>query len=593
MILNAVCNWPWIGIPKTYGKGLIEMKRILCTILALCILLSAVCVHASAEVRPQGDYDADPVVFLLGYSTADLYYDDGVSAEKERVWNLTADGVVDRLVKNLPKVLLGVFLAVVLQRYDVLDDVAGVIAEPVLQKMERLTMLPDGSSKYDVSVYPGRGEVPLSFRKSSRNVYLSAEYKAFLQAYGRVYVFVADWRYGQLELARQLDAFIQQVKDDSGRDQVTLFGFSQGGQTISTYLYLYGDKGDVKKAVMETPAIGGTTFAAAALDESLFDIPVETMIRFSEAYMGSEKHYEWLGKLVTLAPLKKAILSIVYTHVLPIARYWGSLWDMVPVADYERLKAEYLTDPACAKLIEASDRYHHEIVPHIGETLRALQAQGMSLSIVCNTGNALLFNSKTNSDGILDSANVSGATAEPLGERLEVKGGSQRLAPSMSLDVSTCYLPDNTWFVDGQFHGQCDWDPYTYALLCKLTMEDSLTDVNADPAFPQFMFAQSPADRLNISFAESGSFVSASDLTVTNLSVEKEIKLTSVYIRGAGLQVKVPKKTVLAPGESVTLSVSGSAPETAQYTPVTIIFATTDQPLLLQTKTFQTSTVSH
>lgn len=565
------------------------MKRIFSVFLALCILVSGLCLHVSA----QANFDADPVVFLLGYSTADLYYDDGVSAEKERVWNLTADGVVDRLLANLPRVLAGLFLAVVFRRYEILNDVAAVIAEPVLKKMERLTMLPDGSSKYDISVYPDRGEVPLSFRKSSRNVYLSAEYKAFMQAYGRVYVFVADWRYGQVELARQLDDFIQQVKADSGRDQVTLFGFSQGGQTISTYLYLYGDKNDVKKAVMETPAIGGTTFAAAALDENLFDVPVETMIRFAEAYMESEAHYEWLGKLVMIAPLRKSILSIVYAHVLPIARYWGSLWDMVPAQYYERLKAQYLTDPGCAKLIEESDLYHNEIVPHIGQTLRDLQAQGMTISIVCNTGNALLFNSLTESDGILDAANVSGATAAPLGKRLPVEGGSQRLSPSMSLDVSTCYLPDNTWFVDGQFHGQCDWDAYTYALLCKLVTEDTLTDVYADPAFPQFMFAQSPADRVNISFSGSGSFVSDSDLTVTNLSAEKEIRLCGVCISGTKLKVRVPSSTTLKPGESVTLTVSGSAPQNVQYAPVTVTFVTTDKPLLLQTKTFRTSTLSH
>ena len=569
------------------------MKRICSLLLAFCILVSAFCLHASAEAEPKKTYDADPVVFLLGYSTADLYYDDGVSAEKERVWNLTADGVVDRLLANLPKVLWGLFKAVVFRRYNTLDDVAAVIAEPVLQKMERLTMLPDGSSKYDISVYPGKGEVPLSFRKSSRNVYLSAEYRAFMQAYGRVYVFVADWRYGQVELARQLDAFIQQVKEDSGRDQVTLFGFSQGGQTIATYLYIYSDKHDVKKAVLETPAIGGTTFAAAALDETLFDVPVETMIRFAEAYMESEKHFEWLGKLVTIAPLRKSILSIVYAHVLPIAHYWGSLWDMVPVKDYDRLKQQYLLDPACARLIEESDFYHNEVVPNIGEKLRALQADGMVLSIVCNTGNALLFNSKTESDGILDAANVSGATAAVFGKRLPVQGGTQRLSPSMSLDVSTCYLPDNTWFVDDQFHGQCDWDSYTYALLCKLVMEDTLTDVFADPAFPQFAFAQSPADRLNISFADSGSFVSTSDLTVTNLSKEKSVRLTGICIRGTSLRVKIPQNTVLAPGESVTLSVSGNAPQNAQYTPVTITFVTTDNPVLLQTKTFRTSTVSH
>jgi hypothetical protein len=232
-------------------------------------------------------------------------------------------------------------------------------------------------------------------------------------------------------------------------------------------------------------------------------------------------------------------------------------------------------------------------VPRGGETLRALQSQGMTLSIVCNTGNALLFNSKTDSDGILDSANVSGATAAPLGKRLEPAGGAQRLSPSMALDVSTCYLPDNTWFVDGQFHGQCDWDTYTYALLCKLVMEDTLTDVNADPAFPQFAFAQSPADRVFVRFADSGSFVSASDLTVTNLSAEKQLRLVGVRIAGTKLRVKVPSGTTLAPGESVTLSVSGTAPQDTRCTPVTVTFTTADNPVLLQTKTFRSSTVSH
>ena len=85
------------------------MKRVLSVLLAVSMLLSVCVLHASAQ--PQGEYDADPVVFLLGYSTANLYYDDGVSEEKECVWNLTADGVVDRLVSNLPKVLWGTVMS--------------------------------------------------------------------------------------------------------------------------------------------------------------------------------------------------------------------------------------------------------------------------------------------------------------------------------------------------------------------------------------------------------------------------------------------------------------------------------------------------
>lgn len=573
------------------------MKRLICVLLTVCILLSTLWIGAGAQTAPQTqEYDADPVVFLLGFSTADLYYDDGVSEEKERVWNLSADGIMDRVMANLPRAILGLLKAIFLRRYDTLNDVAADIAKPVLDKMERLTMLPDGSSKYDVSVYPGKGEVPLSYRKSSRNVYLTAIYRALMQQYGRVYVFVADWRFGQLELAHQLDDFIQQVKQDSGRDQVTLFGFSQGGQTIGTYLYYYGDRGDVKKAVMETPAIAGTSFSASMLDASMFDPQVETMIQFGEAYMGSELHLEQLGKLVWTAPLKKPILSIVYTHVLPIAQYWGSLWDLVPAKDYDRLKAQYLSDPACAALVEASDAYHYEVVPNIGDKLRALQAQGMFLSIVCNTGNPLLFCS-VDSDGILDTANVSGAQVAPFGQRLSGESANavckdathNHLSPSMSIDASACYLPENTWFVDGQYHGQCDWDPYTYSLLCKLLLEDTLTDIYADPAYPQFAFAQSPADRVNISFAQTGSYVGTGSVTVTNLSAEHTIKLTSVQIRGTSLRVQVPGKTLLAPGESVTLAVSGKTPSKVCYTPVTVVYVNTDKPLLLQSKTFRTS----
>ena len=41
------------------------------------------------------------------------------------------------------------------------------------------------------------------------------------------------------------------------------------------------------------------------------------------------------------------------------------------------------------------------------------------------------------------------------------------------------------------------------------------------------------------------------------------------------------------------LTVSGSAPQDIRYTPVTVTFVTTDDPLLICTKTFRTSTVSH
>lgn len=575
------------------------MKRILAVLLTICVVASSlsisVLVHAQEDTRA----DADPVVFLLGFTTADLYYNDGVSDTREKVWNLSADGVGERVLPNLPKALWGLFKALVFKRYDTLNDAAAAIAEPVLQKMERLTMLPDGTSKYDVSVFPSWVTDTLSYQKSYRNVYLGGIYRALLAQYGRVYVFVADWRYGQIELAQQLDSYIQQVKRDSGKDQVTLFGFSQGGQTISTYLYCYGDKKDVKRVVMETPAIGGTSFAAAVLDEALFSVRADAMIQFSEAYMETEKHYEFFGKLLNINPLKKAILSIAYTHVLPIAQYWGSLWDLIPAKDYDRLKAKYLTDPACAPLIARSDKYHYEVLAGMGAKLRALQAEGLPISIVCNTGSPLLLSGKIEGDGVLDAANVSGATVCAFGSRFESQErrgdvctdpAHMHVSPSLSIDASSCYLPENTWFVDGQYHGQCDWDPYTYVLLQKLLMTDTLPDVYADAAFPQFEYAQSPADQIHISFAQTGSYTGGNAVTLTNLSAQHSIRLHTVRINGTRQKVTLPKDCVLGCGESVTLSVSGEPAPNGTSTPVKVIFSNTDEKVpLLRTKSFRTS----
>ena len=568
------------------------MKRILACVLALCTVLSllALPVHAAPQ-------DADPVVFTLGFSTVDLYYWDGVSDTRERVWNLSADGVLDLAKANLPQALWGLFKAVVFRRYDTLNDAAGKIAAPVLEKMEKLTMLPDGTQKYDLSVSRAVDpDVPLSYGKEYRNVYLSGIYRALRAEYGRVYVFVSDWRLGQVRQARDLDAYIQKVKADSGRDQVSLFGFSQGGETIATYLYYYGDKGDVKRAVMETPAIGGTEFASCILDGDNFNIHTDTMIAFCEAYMETELHYELLARFLPLNWLKDSILSIAYTHVLPITQYWGGLWDLVPAAEYDRLKTRYLDPAASAKLIAESDAYHYDVIPHLGEKLRALQAGGLPISIVCNTGNPLLF-CDVEGDGVLSAANVSGAAVAPYGKRLTACAHTacadkthDHLSPSGTVDASCCYLPENTWFVDGQFHGQCDWDEYTYTLLCKLMLTDELPDVYADPAFPQFAFAQSPADALTIRFDKTGSYTGAGSVTVTNLSASHPVRLCSVRIRGTKLSVDLPRGTVLQPGEAVTLTVSGVLPQDGANTPVCVRYVRTDDKVpLLREKTFRTS----
>ena len=60
-----------------------------------------------------------------------------------------------------------------------------------------------------------------------------------------------------------------------------------------------------------------------------------------------------------------------------------------------------------------------------------------------------------------------------------------KISPSMEIDATGCYLPENTWFVEGQYHGQYYYEEYTRKLVTKLLFTDDIKDVYSDPEFPQ------------------------------------------------------------------------------------------------------------
>jgi hypothetical protein len=63
----------------------------------------------------------------------------------------------------------------------------------------------------------------------------------------------------------------------------------------------------------------------------------------------------------------------------------------------------------------------------------------------------------------------------------------------MTIDASTAYMPDNTWFVNGLFHGMTYWDYYSRELMTTLLLTDRITDVYSDPKFPQFKDTTNPS----------------------------------------------------------------------------------------------------
>ena len=133
----------------------------------------------------------------------------------------------------------------------------------------------------------------------------------------------------------------------------------------------------------------------------------------------------------------------------------------------------------------------------------------------------------------------------------------------MTVDASTAYLPDNTWFVEGMFHGMMIYDSYAFEFMMRSLLDDKLTDVYADPAFPQFK--DSAAASLGVyteftgcmpGYIDSG----AESLKITNCSLKSNITVTSVTANGADLYFALTPK-VLKPGDSMQVKFKGELPE--------------------------------
>lgn len=548
------------------------MKKIVSVILAAIMVLSlGICAIAGAEFD-KDNISPYPVIIVPGYSAAQLRLNNGDSTY-EHLWGVKLEGggfgakTIAKLAYGAVKMLAG--------DPDYLVSVCGPAARNFCEK---LRCNPDGTSAYPVERYYWTAEDTNSAVLRER--YPEGDFRHEKDIMGvvaqyvgeeNIFNFNSDFRMGAIICAQQLDEYIQSVKEYTGKDKVNLIAVSHGGQVSATYLALYGEKNDVDNAVLTVPAIGGAGIAYDIFNGSC-DFNEELIIKFLEHGFRNEQDYEWLIKTQPLGGIDELVDKLL-VELFPKIGYWGSLWDFIPVEYYEQLKDKLLDEQECAGLIALSDRFHYEILPNIGKSFAECRARGMNISIIAGTGNQVVTGLKENSDAIITVNASTGATCAPWGSRfadgytqINPCGGKNKVSPSMEIDASTAYMPDNTWFVDELFHGMTFWDPFSRDLMIKLLLTDEITDVYSDPDYPQFHATTNPSHGVTAAFNNSvEGFASDADtaLVVTNVCNEGTVKLLAVNVDGADIRFKVNGEK-LVPGQSVTLDMKGTLPKVSK-----------------------------
>ena len=543
------------------------MKRIIALFLSAAIVFACCTVGASAAEK-----NDDPIVLISGFMCSQLYYEYGTENE-EKLWLLEVDKITGRIGDDLPRFLktfAGAFVGKTEEFGETIGEGASII-------FEKLRCNPDGTSAYNVSHYPNNPETAnigyMLDNGCEEYMYEVnfCKYLAELHNPSEIFMFHYDSRLDAITLASQLNDYIENIKEYTNSDKVRIFSLSFGGLISSTYLYYYGDS-SVSKYITSVPAIGGTDIPDKILRGNI-DFPISDIALFFETVLAGEGDVaRWFedAEFETI----NDIIGSATDGLMSSLRYWGSIWSLCSVDLYDELKKDFLDPAASKELIGKTDKVHYEIMPAIPQILKNAQKNGVDVAILCSTGSELALGGEHNGDIVLPAYTVSGATCAPLGKRFAdgytgVKttcsdSEHNHISPSMEVDASSAYLPENTWFVDGQYHGQYFYEEYTRSLVTKLLLTDEIKDIYSSPDYPQFEYSNHVSRSIHVKFDRSNTGYLTSDdsgLIVENLTTDRDIKIFAIDSNGVDLSFDTDGIGVIEAGEIAVIPFDGDVPK--------------------------------
>ncbi len=547
----------------------------------LSIILCAVIIFSGCGVSAFAARDDCPIILISGFMCSQLFTDFG-EENQEKIWGISAQSVTEKIKDDITGFLRSFGGAAT----GGLEQFGERVGKGAAQVLEKLECEPDGSSVFPVEHYPNDpalNNVAYMLKNAEEYLYERnfCEYMAGKTDPSRLFCYQYDSRMDAVILAEELSNFIEEVKAYTGAQKVKLFALSYGGLIVSTYLTLYGSE-NVDRAVLSVPALGGTNIPERIFTGNV-ELAEKSIITFVETALSGAANFSRIfdeDRAVWLDRFASAMCS----GLTDIIKNWGSIWCLSSQDTYESLKNEILDQSENGELIKRIDIIHNEVMPNLAETFEKCRASGTGISIICGTGSQLALGGDLNGDVVLPASGVSGALTAPLGKRFPdgYTGACtacnnpehNHVSPSMEIDASTAYLPENTWFVEGHYHGQYFYEEYTRSLVTKLLLTDDLKDVHSDNEYPQFAVSNNSYRTVGLSFDKSeGAYLTDEDtaLVVKNLSADNYIKVISVVSDGVDLSFKALTSAIIAPGESVSVPFEGDIPAlSALYARLTV-----------------------
>lgn len=558
------------------------MKKTLSVLLCVLMVLSLFAVSVSAAEEKE-EWSKYPLILVPGYTTTCLYRLDE-NGNKVEVWGDILGIIGDGLGTESLGLVEQLFKSIQENDSSYFSERLG---EGFNRIFSALACNNDGTPSVPLYAYVETAEE--TNYANLKEKYPEGDYQAELEiatafsekiGFENIYVFSCDFRMGAIEISEKLKGFVDEVIEHTNKnrdekdkiDKVNIFAISHGGQVTGTYLTRFGHEGKVNKAVLTVPALGG-----AGIAYDLFNADTEfnavDLITFLEHGMMFEEDYHYLVDTIDLS-IGDSLVKGFFPVALDTIKYWGSLWDFMPMKYYEEMKAKHLDPVTDAEFIAKTDKMHYEVMSPDGKDYYAkgfkrAQEVGTDIYILAGYDCEIFTGMEESSDTIITVESSTGATVAPLYERFndgyvqKVDTGLYQVSPSMTVDASTSYLPYHTWFIENYYHGMTFKDEYTFSLVEKLLFTDESYDITSTPEYPQFHATTNVSHGVFAAFNNSTEGYLTKDdtaLVVKNLSAENSVVIMRVNVNG--LDISFASKPVkLAPGESAEIPFTGEIPD--------------------------------
>lgn len=335
------------------------------------------------------------------------------------------------------------------------------------------------------------------------------------------YYFHYDWRSSPMEIADDLHAYVEAVKEKTGHEKVSIISRCIGTIPVFAYLYKYerpNDYANIEKTVFLNGCMNGMATLDALLSgnvkldaKQLYTITKSNHLIESLPAELSEVLIPAFDSLAATKGLDGAcgIINNIYANVKDklLARilkdYYGTALCYVASVNegYEQYKDYIFQEPGDKELyknlIAKADAYHYGVQPEINNMINEMISLGKPVQVVCEYGFmqyplcSACFEIGDYRVGVAQQsfgAAVSNVDttlpADYIASRTEA-GFGKYISPDKQIDASTGICPDTTWYVKNLNHCY----PQCILKLCEKFIRTDDFTINSDPAYPQFLNA--------------------------------------------------------------------------------------------------------